>query len=266
MRNGDRRQRLCLVFWAIVVFGAGVSPMSSLAHSMADVEAELEAGEPAAEVVDEPMPEVVLDDGTGSPVRLTESHRTVVVLSFDDRRVRGSCAAIDRTIAKARALVAEVEGLSEQLRIVTVIAGKRDVTERSDQKCEEGGSALAPQSVLYIRRGGENADSRLAETLGFRPGVTSGVLVVGSSGRIRARFHGPEFAPVRLMIYAAALAHGEHGDPMDTDVAEVTAESDRISLRLALGGVFALSGALAYGSYVRWRRRTPTRHSERDSE
>lgn len=45
---------------------------------------------------------------------------------------------------------------------------------------------------------------------------------------------------MRLMMYAAALAHREHGDPMDTDVAEVTAEPDRISLRLALGGVFAM--------------------------
>jgi len=266
MRIADGRQGLSFVLGAIVVLGGGVSPMSSVAHSMADVEAELEAAEPAAEVVDEPMPDVVLEDGTGSPVRLTESPRTVVVLSFGERRVRGSCAAIDRTVAKTRALVAEAEGLGEQLRFVTVIAGQRDVPESSDQHCEVGASALVRQSILYTRRGEETADSRVAETLGFGPGVASGVLVVGPSGRIRARFHGPEFRPVRLMMYAAALAHGEHGEPMDADVAEVTAASDRTSLRLALGGVFALSGALAYGLYARWRRRAPTRHSERDGE
>ena len=102
---------------------------------MADVEAELESGEPAAEVVDEPMPPFGFEDREGSLVRLTDFRGKAVVLSFDDSGDRGSCAAIEATVAEARALAAKAEGVGSQLRFVSIVTGSASDRRSSHDTC-----------------------------------------------------------------------------------------------------------------------------------
>lgn len=246
----------------VLFAGACWAPGISIAHTMSKVEGGLVARVPTAEVLDESLPDFRFEDRTGSVVKLTDFSGTVIVLSFDQRRVPGSCAAIDRVASKARTLVAGAKGLTEQIRFATVIIGEGGDSGFPQSLCESGMSESEPPLELFVRSVPGASNSRFAESHGFGQGVTAGVLVVDASGRIRARFRGPAFEPVELMMFAAALAHGEHGIPEVTKDAEGRTDIDEATIRLSLGGAFGLLGVVTYVLYTRTRSHTCIRKSK----
>jgi protein SCO1/2 len=250
---GDPRRVIILAILAIV---AGAQS-TSLAHTMAKIEAELVAGEPHVELINERAPEFSLQDLDGRPVRLSDFRGKVVLLSFVEARCRGTCPSQSMLIAKVQALQADAEGLGEQVQFVSVATGTDSSVETATVMRERG---LNPTNWILLRGGPdhENAGKDLAKTYGLefvgnstdqhiRDVVTQ---VIDSQGRLRARFHGLEFNPVRLMIYAAALAHGGH----ELEVGEA-AQSGDLDRRLILGALSSGVGLLVALVWLTWLRR-----------
>ena len=222
------------------------------AHSMAAVDAELEASEPAADVLDEPAPELVLEDADGAPVRLGDFRGKVIILAFTEDGGRDACSP-DGPVTKARELVAQAEGLGDQIQFIElVMRGPERVAKRAggDDQCERGESQRGNSLMLHDRRGRQEAGQDPVGAYGLES-PAGGVVVIDPAGRLRARFHGL-FAPVRLMLYAAALAHGEHEAARDP---QLSREPDQGSLQWILAALFALAAVLGYGLVGLWRRR-----------
>ena len=81
----NARGRVYALVVALVVGTEGI-PGSTMAHTMSKVEADLEATEPSARVTNEPMPALLLEDESGSVVRLAELQGKVVILSFENEQ------------------------------------------------------------------------------------------------------------------------------------------------------------------------------------
>ena len=250
-----------LIIWAVGAIVAGAQSTSATAHTMAKVEAELVASMRQAELIDEPAPDFSLQDLNKRTVGLSDFHGKVVVLNFVDARCREVCSLHSALIAKVQALEAEAEGLGEQVQFVSVATGTDDVVETAAVIRESG---LDATNWILLRGGSdrENAGLELAKAYGLDFVRTStgdkmlGVVthVIDPKGRLRARFHGLEFNPTRLMIYTAALAHGEHAP-----VARGTAHSSNRDRRLILGAVSSGVGLLVFIAWVALSRRRARR-------
>ena len=237
---------------------------------MTQVDAELEESERYAQIVDEKAVEFALQDSEGRPLRLADLRGTVVVLNFLYARCRETCPLHSALIAKIQALAKEAKGLSEQIRFITVATDTEDEGATAALMREHGAlHRLDPANWVFLHggRGREGAGIGLAKAYGleFVPAGDGeqmhGIVthVIDPKGRLRVRFHGLKFEPVRLMLYAAALAHGEHPAPQ----AMPASAPREVWIRLTLGVAFAVAGAIAYGLLSAWsRRRKDSVHSK----
>lgn len=250
---GDPRRAIILAVAAIV---AGAQS-ASLAHTMAKFEAELVASEPHVELIDEQAREFSLQDLDGRTVRLSDLRGKVVLLNFVEAHCRRTCPSQSTRIAEVQALQAEAEGLGERVQFVSVATATDSSVETATVMRERG---LNPTNWILLRGGPdhENAGLELAKTYGLNFVGTSTdqqilevvTHVIDPQGRLRARFHGLEFNPIRLMLYAAALAHGDHA-PVVRET-EKTTDLDR---RLIFGAVSSGVGLLVIFLWMVWSRR-----------
>lgn len=250
---GDPRRVIILAITAIV---AGAQS-ASLAHTMAKFEAELVASEPHVELIDEQAREFSLQDLDGRTVRLSDFRGKVVLLNFVEAHCRGTCPSQSTLIAKVQGLQAEAEGLGERVQFVSVATGTDSSVETASVMRERG---LNPTNWFLLRGGPdyENAGLELAKTYGLDFVDTSTdqqmlevvTHVIDPQGRLRARFHGLEFNPIRLMLYAAALAHGDHAPAVRET--EQTTDLDR---RVIFGAVSLGVGLFVIFLWMVWSRR-----------
>jgi protein SCO1/2 len=224
---------------------------------MAEVEEELVASERHAELLDEQAPEFSLQDLDGRTVRLSDFRGKVVLLNFVEARCRGACPSQSTLIAKVQALQAEAKGRGEQVQFVSVATGADDAIETATIMRERG-LDTTNWILLRGRSHRENEGLELSKAYGLdlvRTSTGEQMLevithVVDPEGRLRARFRGLELKPVHLMIYAAALAHGNHA----LVVGEV-AQSDDLDRRLIFGAVSSGIGLLVAFAWIAWLRR-----------
>ena len=251
---GDRRH---VVIWVAAAIVMGVQSTSATAHTMAKVETELIASERHAELLDQHAPQFSLQDLDGQTVSLSDFRGRVVLLNFVEARCRGACPSQSALIAKVQALLAAAPRLGEQMKFVSVATGTDDAVETA-AIMRKGGLDTTDWIFLRGRPHRENEGFELSKAYGLdfvRTNTGEQMLeavthVIDPEGRLRARFHGLEFNPVRLMIYAAALAHGDHAL-----VVEEVARPDGLDRRLLFGAVASGVGLLVAFAWIAWLRR-----------
>jgi protein SCO1/2 len=238
----------------LIVFAA-----PTLAQSMGQVDAELKENERYAQVVDQPAVTFSLLDPQGRTVRLADFHGQVVVLNFLYARCHDTWPLHSALIARIQTLVKEVQGLSEQVRFITVATDTEDASETATLMRQHGEKyGLDPQNWSFLHGGPGRTRSGidLAKDYGleFMPSGTGQQMhatvtyVIDANGRLRARFHGLAFEPVRLMLYAAALAHGQH------TVVSTRMDFRDIYAQLMLGALFAVFGLVIFFMWRGWNR------------
>ena len=195
---------------AALVLASAIWPLASAAHSMREVEAALEAAEPAAEVVDEAAPDLVLEDARGKQVRLDDLSGRVVILDVTSAAPTNGCTVSAGPMAKVRELVTQVPGLHEQLRFLTV-TGPGAAVSGDRQNCGQGDPGTNSVFVMHATRRRDGTRTDLAAALGLGAATATGAVVLDARGRIRLRLRGSRFDPLQLMLFAAAQAHAEHG-------------------------------------------------------
>ena len=239
-------------------------PSSTPAHSMAEVEAQLKASERYGQFVDHVAPGFTLRDPDDHPVSLVDLRGKTVVLNFLYARCRDSCPLHSALIANVQSLVAEA-ALADQVLFVTIATDTEDSSETAVVMREHGTvHGLDPANWVFLHggHGREREGIELAKTYGleFVPTHDGEQMhavvthVIDPEGRLRARFHGLKFGPVRLMVYVAALAHGDHAPAASAGDAGGFSQ-DRLALRIGLGTVFATLSVLAFGVWTWMRRR-----------
>jgi hypothetical protein len=236
---------------AAVVVAIAIWPLASAAHSMREVEAALEAAEPAADVVDEAAPDLVLQDARGGQVRLDDFSGRVVILDATSAARSDGCTASAGLMAKVRELVTQVPGLQEQVRFLTV-TGHGAAASGDRQPCGQGDPGTDKVFVMHAARSDDSARTDLAAALGLGAVTAQGAVVLDARGRIRLRLRGSRFDPLQLMLFAAALAHADHGA---TGQSTRAANSFTGTLPWAIGGAFAVLGLTAYAVFDSRRRR-----------
>ncbi len=258
-----RHRRLSAVLLLVL---AGVASVGVLAHQMSQVEANLVDSERYAQLVNRPAPGFNLRDASGRPVALTDFRGKVVVLNFIYARCHDTCPLHSSLVARIQARISEADGLDQQIHFLTVSTDTEDATETAALMAAHGKTyGLAPSNWTFLHGGvgRERGGLELAKAYGleFTPTGSGkqvhGVVthVIDPDGQLRARFHGLEFAPIQLMLYAAALAHGEHTPGFGAEGAVAPAWSSRLVFSAAI----AVLGMAIYALWLLRSRRRATR-------
>lgn len=191
------------------------------AHSLKDVEADLRRDEHYAQFVDRPAPDFRLVDLAGKPVNLGDLKGSVVVLNFIYARCTDVCPLHMTLIARLQSMV-EAAHLGDRVRFVTIATDTEEATAtRKIMATYAKTYRLDTRNWQFLYRADAapaDTTQRVAETYGlkFTPagaGVQMhGVVthVIDQTGRLRARFHGLKFEPVRFITYVAALVNDDH--------------------------------------------------------
>ena len=197
------------------------------AHSPVDeVTADLKEKERYLEVVDREPPPFNLSDADGKRVALTDFAGKVVVLNFLYARCRDVCPPHSALLAKVQQQLRDAR-LVEGIQFVTIATDTEDARATAESMRQHGPNhGLDPANWVFLYRGTDPPDTtvQLAERYGLQFSPTPdgaqmhGVVthVIDPDGRLRARFHGLKFAPLNLIVYVAALLHGDHREKVST--------------------------------------------------
>ncbi|TFH86333.1 SCO family protein [Billgrantia azerbaijanica] len=192
---------------------------SSFAHSLEDAEAELQERERYAQFVDQPAPAFSLTDVDGNIVSSSDLEENVVVLNFIYTRCQEACPVHMNLIAEVQERVNDA-GLRDKVEFITIATDSEDIAGTRDNMRAYGRNFdFDPTNWRFLYRSeNESAETtrQIAEAYGLRFDTTAeGVQnhavvthVIDQSGRMRARFHGLEFAPEHLVSYVKVLAEG----------------------------------------------------------
>ncbi|WP_258364208.1 SCO family protein [Halomonas sp. LBP4] len=191
----------------------------SFAHSLEDAEAELQDRERYAQFVDQPAPAFSLTDVDSNIVSSSDLEESVVVLNFIYTRCKEACPVHMNLIAEVQGQVNDA-GLRDEVEFITIATDSEDIAgTRNNMRAYGTNFDFDPANWRFLYRSeNEPADTtrQVAETYGLKfddvaEGVQShGVVthVIDQSGRMRARFHGLEFAPEHLVDYVEVLVKG----------------------------------------------------------
>lgn len=221
-RSGERYDLLRTLVVAILImvaFGAHVS--KAMAHDVRGTERELAESEPYAQIVSMEATDFRLQDPDGHEYSLDDFRGKVLVLYFLYSRCKDECPLHSLKIAEIQKQLAEAS-LANQVQFVAVATDTEPASSTATEMrshAEKFGLDPANWMFLYGGPGRETAGMALAQeyALQFTPAGAGvqlhGVVthLIDPAGRLRARYHGLDFDPLNLTVYAAALIHGEHG-------------------------------------------------------
>jgi len=189
------------------------------AHSLEEVEDDLQERERYAEFVDRPAPGFTLAGVKGQRLSLEDLRGRTVVLNFIYTRCQEACPLHMNLIAQLQGM-ANDRGLREEVQFLTLATDTEDVASTRELMRAYGENfRLDPANWRFLfRTEGDPVDHtmRIAEDYGLRFTVTGddvqvhGVVthVIDPEGRMRARFHGLRFQPEHLVDYLEAVARG----------------------------------------------------------
>lgn len=202
-------------------FGVIFLSVQAAAHDVGDIEKELGKSEPYAQIVNSEAPGFHLQDPDGRDYSLEDFLGKVVVLYFIYSRCDDECPLHSLKIATVQKQAADAS-LGDQIQFIAVATDTESASSTAESMRSHGRKfGLDPVNWLFLYGGPgrETAGMTLARNydLQFTPAGTDvqlhGVVthLIDPEGRLRARYHGLDFDPLNLTVYAAALIHGEHG-------------------------------------------------------
>lgn len=220
-----RMQTLRNTVLAVGLVLATVSP--GQAHSLQEVEENLQAGEKYFQPVDSEAPGFTLQDADGHLVDLAAFRGKVVVLHFIYASCPDVCPLHAERIAEIQSMVNQTP-MKDKVQFTTITTDpKRDTGAVLQDYGQAHGLSPVNWTFLTAPSGApDNLTRRLAEAYGLKFSETAdglqmhGVVthVIDQDGRLRARFHGLKFDPVNLVIFINALTNRaqkshEHDEP-----------------------------------------------------
>lgn len=249
----------------VALVSAGViMPPPVAAHSTQAVEETLQQEERYAQVVNQPAPAFDLEDLEGRRWRLSDFAGMAVILNFVYARCQDVCPLHMVGIAELQRMM-NTARMQEVVQFITIATDTEDAAETAKAMAPyRQRFGLDPVNWMFLYGGADDpgAGIRLADRYGlkFVPSDDGDQMhavvthVIDREGRMRARFHGLRFEPVKLVAYANSLAFDVHD--------EETADADGESFAQTGSAVWSLMGAgallaasLAYG----WHRRRLSR-------
>lgn len=183
------------------------------AHSLKDVEKNLEAREKFFQAVDKPAPDFAFTDADGHTVTLADYRGQVVVLAFFYASCPDECPLHFERLAEVQALLGQA-GLNTRVRVVGITTDpENDTADVLHQFGSAHGLDAATSTFLTSRPERPTATRNLAKRYGHKFVKTGdrlqihGVVthVIDRDGRWVANFHGLRFEPINLVIVINAL-------------------------------------------------------------
>ena len=240
----------------------------TIAHDVGGIERELGESERYVQVVDTPAKDFRLQDPEGGHFSLRDFRGKVVVLYFLYSRCKDECPLHSLKIAEIQKQISEAQ-LSDHVQFVAIATDVEPAESTAEHMRSHAGKyGLDTGNWMFVYGGPERrtAGMTLAQdyALQFTPAGEEvqlhGVVthLIDPEGRLRARYHGLDFDPLKLTVYAAALIHGEHGETA-TDHADGGAAFEMPYWAAVTGGVLSVIFLFAAGWFyfreVRGQRR-----------
>jgi protein SCO1/2 len=200
---------------------AGVSMVLStgaLAHSLADVEAALNAREFFLQVVNQPAPDFSLEDADGRAISLKDLKGKVVVLYF----IYASCTDVCPLHSEKLSEIQQAINVTPMRDRVWFVAITTDPEHDTPDVLKSYGPThgLDPVNWLFLTSGAAHpsATRDLAERYGLKFTSTSdgrqvhGIVthIIDKSGMLRARYHGLKFSSTNFIVHLNALTNDTH--------------------------------------------------------
>ena len=211
---------------AVALLAASSFPAT--AHSLQELEQQLEGQEQYFQAVDKPTPDFALQDANGDVHRMADFRGKVLVLNFIYTNCPDVCPLHAERIAEIQKMINGTP-MRSQVQFITITTDpKRD----KGAVLRDYGAAhgLDPVNWLFLTAAPdqpEDSTRKLAQTYGheFTPTPDGmemhGVVthVIDQDGRLRARFHGLKFQSVHLVVFVNALVNHlqvPHQEPQPT--------------------------------------------------
>jgi protein SCO1 len=191
------------------------------AHSLEDLEKELNEREFYAEIVERPAPDFTLQTAEGEEVSLSDFSGKVVVLWFIFAGCTDVCPLQSQAIADIQADINQTP-MRDLVQFVAITTDpERDTAEVMAAYGPAQG--LDPENWVFLTSGTdgpEDATRAIAWKYGLRFTPTGdgqqlhGVVthLIDRAGVMRARYHGLKFNPTNMIVHINALTHDDHPD------------------------------------------------------
>jgi protein SCO1/2 len=218
-RSIGRRSMLVVALGAAAPAALLSTVPPALAHSPENHEARLRDRERYFQPLEpRPAPDFTLLDAEGRAVSLADLHGKVVVLHFVYASCPDVCPLHAERIADVQQMLNQTPA-RDQVRFVTITTDpERDTPEVL--RAYGPAHGLDPANWTFLTSGADRPEATRALAAAFGHRFTPvpegmqmhGVVthVIDREGRLRANFHGLDFAPDSLVTYVQALAGG-HG-------------------------------------------------------
>lgn len=200
-----------------IVVGAAYATVTN-AHSLEELESQLNKQEHYFQAVSRPAPGFTLDDPEGKPRSLSDWKGKVVVLWF----IYTSCPDVCPLHTEEMATVQKLINRTPMKDLVAFVAVTTDPEKDTGEVLRDysGIHGLDPLNSILLTSGPDKPTGgrELAEKYGlkFTPSgegmLMHGIVthVIDKSGNLRARYHGLEFKHTSLIAYVNALTNDYH--------------------------------------------------------
>ena len=211
-----RLTRMSIAAAGLALIAGAASPVS--AHSLKELEDQLQARERYVEIVHRPAPDFALSSAGGRSVRLSDYRGKVVVLNFIYASCPDVCPLHSETIATLQEAVNGTP-MKDLVRFVSITTDPERDTP-AVLKAYGPTHGLDPANWVFLTSGPDQpaATRELAGRYGLKftaeaDGYQLHGLVthlIDKSGNVRARYHGLRFDPTNVIVHINALTNDDH--------------------------------------------------------
>jgi protein SCO1 len=208
-----------LISVGLSLFVLVVSLIAASAHSLSNLENQLNSREKYFQALDKPAPGFSLQDSSGQTVTLASLRGKVVVLFF----VYTNCPDVCPLHAQRIAEIQEMVNITPMRDMVRFIAISTDPKNDTPDVLRAYGTthALDPVNWLFLTSGPQRLEAtrQLVQRFGHKftkqgdgyqvHGVVTHI--IDTAGRLRANFYGLKFQPTNVVVFINALINDAHG-------------------------------------------------------
>ncbi len=238
------------------------SAVPGQAHSLSQLDAQLQRQEKFFQPVDRSAPDFSLQDADGHPWELGTLKGKVVVLNFIYAGCKDLCPLHSELIAQIQKMI-DLTPMRDQVQFISITTDPaRDTPEVLKPYGPAHGLDAANWTFLTTRPGQpEDATRKLAEQFGHKFTRTEdgeyahGVVthVIDREGRLRGNFHVLKFDPTNLVTFVNALVNDVHKPGHDEDQpATFMATTTRSAIGVSNGHWFAWASIVIAALSAAW--------------
>jgi len=204
-----------------VVFCLLVLAMSAIqapAHSLKNLENQLDKREKFFQPLDKEAPDFTLQDADGKPVTMRDFHDKVVVLFFVYTNCPDVCPLHAQRIAEIQEMV-NLTPMRDQVRFVTITTDPKNDTPEV-MRAFASNHGLDPVNWTFLTSGPDRLEAtrELVKRFGHKFSKQDdgyqvhGVVthIIDRDGRWRANFYGLKFEPTNAVVFINALSNDAH--------------------------------------------------------